>query len=74
MREYRKNVMFEMLYAALERNTIHQRLLFEQRQLERPLTPEEIDKIWDSERKEIGFAATDLESDVIELYGADGLK
>ena len=44
-------MMFEMMFAALQRNTVYQRLCFEQRQAGRKLSEEEIEKIWKEEIK-----------------------
>ena len=74
MKEYLPATMFEMLFAAIQRNTVHQRLLFEQAQLGRPLNEKEIEKVWQEELANIGDFATSVEEDVARVYGDEGWK
>ncbi|MDR2945569.1 MAG: hypothetical protein LBV79_02320 [Candidatus Adiutrix sp.] len=72
MKNYHPTVMFELLYGAMQRNTVYQRLVFEQGQLGRPLEEKEIDKIWEAELQAISDYAVDVESDIAKAYGNDG--
>jgi len=74
MKEYHSAAMFEMLFAAMQRNTVYQRLVFEQAQLGRALDEKEIDKIWRDELDNIGDFATGVEDDVTKIYGDDAWK
>lgn len=74
MKEYHSAAMFEMLFAAVQRNTVYQRLVFEQGQVNRPLDEKEIEKIWQDELGNIGDFATGVEDDVIKIYGDEAWK
>lgn len=73
MKEYHPNVMFEMLFATLLRNTVYQRLVFEQGQLGRPLKEEEVEKIWVDERRNLAEEAANID-EVEKIYGDDAWK
>lgn len=74
MKNYNHSMMFEMLLATMQRNTVYQRLRFEQVQLGRVLTEKEIEKIWEDEVGEIGQFAITVEDDIAKLYGDEGLE
>lgn len=74
MKEYNSTAMFEMLFAAIQRNTVYQRLLYEQGQLGRPLDQKEIDNIWQDELGNIGAFATSVEQDMVKIYGNEGWR
>lgn len=74
MKNYNHSMMFEMLLATMQRNTVYQRLRFEQVQLGRVLTEKEIEKIWEDEIGEIGQFAITVEDDIAKLYGDEGLE
>lgn len=69
--EYKKSMMFEMMFAALQRNTVYQRLCFEQRQAGRKLSEEEIEKIWKEEIADMQQYAAGVEDDVKRVYGME---
>ena len=69
--KYKKSVMFEMMFAALQRNTVYQRLCFEQGQAGRKLSEEEIEKIWKEEIDDMQQHAVDVEGDVKRVYGKE---
>ena len=69
--EYKKSMMFEMMFAALQRNTVYQRLCFEQRQAGRKLSEEEIEKIWKEEIDDMQQYAAGVEDDVKRVYGME---
>ena len=69
--KYKKSVMFEMMFAALQRNTVYQRLCFEQRQAGRKLSEEEIEKIWKEEIDDMQQHAVGVEDDVKLVYGEE---
>lgn len=74
MKNYNHSMMFEMLLATMQRNTVYQRLRFEQVQLGRVLTEKEIEKIWEDEIGEIGQFAITVEDDIAKLYGDEGVE
>lgn len=69
--KYKKSVMFEMMFAALQRNTVYQRLCFEQGQAGRKLSEEEIEKIWKEEIDAMHEHAVGVEDDVKLVYGEE---
>ena len=72
MDKYHPTAMFELLYGAIVRNTVYQRLLYEQGQLGRPLTEEEINNIWNLEPVNIAEEYSTAEEHVSGIYSDDG--
>jgi len=73
LKEYHSNAMFEMLHSALLRNTVYQRLLFEQGQLGRPLEEKEISKIWEDGCKDLNEETANFD-ELEKIYGDDAWK